>query len=189
MPSAHLGGDSFGYHRIDDEHLAIYILDVTGHGVGSALHSVSALNILKYETLLNTNFRHPHEVLNGLNQMFRMVDHNSLFITMWYIVYNFSTHELSYAGAGHPPLILFESDGKPVKISSTNIMIGVDEQFEFKSGTCKITGETELYIYTDGAYEANLPGGKMMKIDDLVSILSKSRNTRSSEIESYMPIW
>ena len=47
VPSVHLSGDSFGYHWIDDEHFAIYILDVTGHGVGAALHSVSALNTLK----------------------------------------------------------------------------------------------------------------------------------------------
>ncbi|RLD22961.1 MAG: hypothetical protein DRI70_09970, partial [Bacteroidetes bacterium] len=88
IPSARLGGDSLGYHWIDNEHLAVYMLDVTGHGVGAALHSVSALNMLKFETLVNTNFRKPHEVLNGLNQVFQMTEHQSLFITLWYMVYN-----------------------------------------------------------------------------------------------------
>ncbi|MFN7657465.1 MAG: response regulator, partial [Dolichospermum sp.] len=41
VPSAQLGGDCFDYYWIDDEHLAIYLLDVSGHGVGSALLSVS----------------------------------------------------------------------------------------------------------------------------------------------------
>jgi len=45
IPSADLGGDSFGYHPLDDQHFALYLLDVCGHGVGAALLSVSALTI------------------------------------------------------------------------------------------------------------------------------------------------
>ena len=77
VPSAKLGGDSFGYHWIDKEHLAIYMLDVTGHGVGAALHSVSALNMLKFGTLPDTDFRKPNEVLHGLNKVFQMSAHHS----------------------------------------------------------------------------------------------------------------
>ena len=47
IPSAELGGDSFGYHWLDDDHFAFYLLDVSGHGVGSALLSVSAMNALR----------------------------------------------------------------------------------------------------------------------------------------------
>ena len=46
IPSASLGGDAFGYHDLDPEHFAVYLLDVCGHGVGAALLSVSALNFL-----------------------------------------------------------------------------------------------------------------------------------------------
>ena len=183
VPSSKLGGDSFGYHWIDSEHLALYMLDVTGHGVGAALHCVSALNMLKYETLGDTDFTLPHEVLHGLNQVFQMSAHNSLFITMWYVVYNTTSRELSYAGAGHPPLIIINSKGIPEIISSENIVIGVDENTEFQSGTYKIEGKTEAYMYTDGAYEAELPDGKMLKVDDLVNFLLKHRNPLAEEIE------
>ena len=184
VPSSHLGGDSFGYHRIDNESMAIYMLDVTGHGVGSALHSVSALNFLKYETLPNTDFSLPHEVLEGLNNVFPMTDYDSLFITMWYLIFNSSTYELSYAGAGHPPLIVFPPNGIPVKIFSQNIMVGADDQTRFKSATLKIEKGTEIYIYSDGAYEANLPDGSMMSIDDLTDYLLKNRNSNSDEIDN-----
>jgi len=43
-PSYLLGGDTFGYHWLDDANFAIYLIDVSGHGVGAALHSVSVLN-------------------------------------------------------------------------------------------------------------------------------------------------
>jgi len=183
IPSAKLGGDSFGYHWIDKEHLAIYMLDVTGHGVGAALHCVSALNMLRFETLVDTDFRKPDEVLRGLNQVFQMSDHNSLFITMWYIVFNRTTRVMTYAGAGHPPLLIFNKEGLSEKISSDNMMIGVDDQIEFQSGTYRIEGKTEAYMYTDGAYEAERPDGKMLKIDDLVDFLSKHRNRSANEIE------
>lgn len=183
VPSAKLGGDSFGYHWIDKEHLAIYMLDVTGHGVGAALHCVSALNMLRFETLVDTDFRKPNEVLHGLNQVFQMSDHNSLFITMWYIVFNRTTRVMTYAGAGHPPLLIFDKEGLSEKISSDNMIIGVDHGIEFKTGTYMIEGKIEAYIYTDGAYEAELPDGKMLKIDDLVDFLSKHRNRSANEIE------
>jgi len=183
VPSTKLGGDSFGYHWIDPDHLALYMLDVTGHGVGPALQSVSALNMLKFETLADTDFRKPHEVLHGINQVFQMSAQNSLFITMWYLVYNRVSSVLTYAGAGHPPLIIFNNKGIPETISSGNIMIGVDEDIKFQSGSCKIQGKTEVYIYTDGAYEAELPDGKILDVVDLVDFLLKHRDPSAQEIE------
>ncbi len=183
VPSSKLGGDSFGYHWIDDDHLALYMLDVTGHGVGAALHCVSALNILRFETLVDTDFRKPCEVLNGLNQVFQMSDHCSLFITMWYLVYKKSAGMLTYAGAGHPPLIIFNQEGAVRNISSENVVIGVKDKVNFQEGFYPLEGNTEVYIYTDGAYEAELPDGKMLKIDDLVNFISKHRNQSVDEIE------
>ena len=46
-PSTEFGGDSFGYHWIDETHFAIYLLDVCGHGVGAALLSVAAINVIR----------------------------------------------------------------------------------------------------------------------------------------------
>lgn len=184
VPSSKLGGDSFGYHWIDDEHLALYMLDVTGHGVGAALHSVSVLNMLKFETLHNTDFRNPHEVLHGLNQVFQMTGHNSLFFTMWYIVFNSTSGTLTYAGAGHPPLIIFHEDGIQEKIYSQNTMIGIDERFEYHSDTYQIRNLTRVYMYTDGAYEVHPKDGKMMSIEDLADYLSRHQHNSSKEFDS-----
>ena len=40
VPCADLGGDTFGYHWIDDQHFALYLIDVSGHGLDSALLTV-----------------------------------------------------------------------------------------------------------------------------------------------------
>jgi len=184
VPSAHLGGDSFGYHQIDQDHFAIYILDVTGHGVGAALQSVSAFNTLRFENLINTDFRYPQQVLTGLNEVFQMSDHNNMFITMWYCVYCIRKNKLRCAGAGHPPIMIGNPGHKLKPIDSQNVMIGADQDIDFTSESFDLEGETRLYLYTDGAYEQKLQNGKMMEIEDLIAYLDKNGNNQDTEIEN-----
>ena len=67
VPSASLGGDAFGYHWLDSERLAVYLIDVSGHGVGPALLSVSIINTLRSQFLLNTDDYSPANVLDSLS--------------------------------------------------------------------------------------------------------------------------
>ncbi|MCF8131138.1 MAG: response regulator, partial [Deltaproteobacteria bacterium] len=69
IPSTALGGDSFGYHWIDGDHFAMYLLDVCGHGIGAALLSISVINALRSESLNHVDFRKPGQVLAELNQV------------------------------------------------------------------------------------------------------------------------
>src|SRR3984885_2507544 len=98
-PSTELGGDSFGYYWIDGEHFALYLLDVCGHGVGSALLSITVANTLRSGALQNTDFRRPEEVLSSLNQAFQAENQNGLYFTIWYGVYHRPTGTLRYASA------------------------------------------------------------------------------------------
>src|SRR5262249_52853256 len=72
IPSSKLGGDSFGYHWVDDDHFACYLLDVCGHGVKAALMSVSAMNVLRAQSLPGCDFRDASQVLSALNNAFLM---------------------------------------------------------------------------------------------------------------------
>ncbi len=111
FPGAQLGGDSFGYHWLDENTFAMYLLDVCGHGVGSALLSVSAFNAIRSQTLPNTDFRIPERVLAALNEAFQMEKHNNLYFTIWYGVYDCRTRELHFASGGHPPAFLISGKG------------------------------------------------------------------------------
>jgi len=183
VPSVQLGGDSFGYHWIDDEHFAIYILDVTGHGIDAALHSVSALNTLKFQNLKDTDFRNPEEVLKGLNSVFQMSEHSAKFITMWYAVYKPFKGELLCAGAGHPSLLIFKEGTIHARIPSKNIMIGVEEDYNFQSDCIEIEQNAVLYLYTDGVYEVKQADGDMMTIEDLEDFLISHQTRDGTEIQ------
>ena len=104
IPSSGLAGDTFGYHWIDDDHFAFYLLDVSGHGVGPALLSVSALNALRSQSLPATDFVDPGQVLAALNRAFQMDQQNGLYFTIWYGVYKKSTRRSITVGvATHRP--------------------------------------------------------------------------------------
>jgi len=177
IPSTSLGGDSFGYHWIDDDHLAIYLLDVCGHGVGAALLSISAINSLRSESLNDVDFHDPSEVLAGLNEVYQMEEHNDMFFTIWYGVYNRKLRELTFANGGHPPPIAIVG-GSPetvetVLLNAGGLIIGGLPGEKYEKAKIIIKESTRLYIYSDGIYEVTKPDGSMLKLDDFIKIVSE----------------
>jgi sigma-B regulation protein RsbU (phosphoserine phosphatase) len=157
VPSAELGGDSFGYHWLDQDHFVFYLLDVSGHGVGSALLSVSAMNALRSQALPQTDFRVPGQVLGALNNAFQMDQQNGLFFTIWYGVYHRPTRRLDYCGGGHPPVLLLSSpsaNGAALEmLEASGPMIGAVPDLEFKTSSIALGPFSKLYLYSDGVYE------------------------------------
>ena len=88
VPSTQLAGDMFGYHWLDTDHLAIYLLDVSGHGVGSALLAVSAANVLSAGGAAGHRLPRPRRrCMTKLNDMFQMERQDGKYFTIWYGVY------------------------------------------------------------------------------------------------------
>ena len=164
-PSSELAGDSFGYHWIDAEHFAVYLLDVCGHGVGACLLSVSAIHVLRSGSLPEVDFRNPGEVLTALNNAFPMEKQNNLYFTLWYGVYHAPSRTLSYASGGHPPALLLEKDGagafQSKRLSSHGMIIGVMEDMHFITQSCCISSDARLFVICDGCYEIRNASGEM----------------------------
>jgi sigma-B regulation protein RsbU (phosphoserine phosphatase) len=164
-PSSELAGDSFGYHWIDDEHFAAYLLDVCGHGVGACLLSVSAINVLRSGSLPGVDLRNPGEVLAALNNAFPMEKQNNLYFTLWYGVYHAPSRTLSFASGGHPPALLLEPTTSGAfqsrRLSSNDMIIGVMEDTPFSTQNCTILPGARLYVLCDGCYEIRNASGEM----------------------------
>jgi sigma-B regulation protein RsbU (phosphoserine phosphatase) len=172
VPSAALGGDAFGYHWLDDDAFVIYLLDVSGHGVGAALLSVSVLNILRMGMLRQTDFTDPGEVLVRLSETFRMQDHGGRFFTIWYGVYRPSRRELRWAGGGHPPALLFAPQEGPRLLESTGTIPGVQPGYVYPTGTVRCPAGTRLLVYSDGLYELRLKDGRVLGLPDMLTELT-----------------
>lgn len=153
IPSEQLGGDSFGYHWLDERYLAIYILDVCGHGVRPALLSCTVNSVLKEQTLNQVDYSKPVEVLKELNQKFRMEDHRDMFFTAWYGVYDKENKTLNYSSGGHPPALIYRKNSELIELSTPGLVIGAMSDSQFAEKTEVIQSGDQLFIYTDGVYE------------------------------------
>lgn len=177
IPSTSLGGDAFGYHMIGDDHYAIYIIDVSGHGVGAALLSVSVINVLRSHSLPKTDFKKPDQVLNALNLTFPSEINKDMFFTMWYGVYNKANRNLIYASGGHPPAILIGSNGSnslDLKLLKTpNYVIGGLPDSVYSKAEYSIRENDKLYIYSDGVYEVETNDGSMWRFKDFQRYMRK----------------
>jgi len=171
LPSSTLGGDSLGYHWIDDDHFAIYLLDVCGHGVGSALLSVSAMNILRTQTLPAADFLAPASVLSALNKTFPMEENNGMYFTIWYGVLQVSTGRLLYSAAGHPPAVLVRPDQEMETLGAPGLPIGCYEEAKFEVREGLFAAGSHLYVFSDGIYEVRLPDNSMGTYDEFIQNL------------------
>tara|TARA_B100000965_G_scaffold406045_1_gene442855 strand:- start:329 stop:1555 length:1227 start_codon:yes stop_codon:yes gene_type:complete len=187
ITSTTLGGDAFGYHWMDDDHFAIYLLDVCGHGVGAALLSVSAMNVLRAQTLPGVEFRDPVSVLAGLNKAFDMEKQNQMYFTIWYGVYDKSTRELKYSVGGHPPAILVPKQGNSYqKLKTQGMLIGAmpDENL-FEGASVQVNQGDRLYIFSDGVYEVLRKGSEeMLQLEPFAEALVPSAERGQRKIDA-----
>jgi sigma-B regulation protein RsbU (phosphoserine phosphatase) len=185
VPSTQLGGDMFGYHWLDAEHLAIYLLDVSGHGVGSSLLAVSAANVLTSQALSNTDFRNPGMVLSRLNDVFQMEKQDGKYFTIWYGVYRLGDRSLAYCNAAHPSPLLWSgvssSDAALSTLDSTDPLIGMcPPGTPFETRSISLGSYAFLLVYSDGAFEIETPEGVMWKHQEFVQFASTlTRDERS----------
>ena len=184
FPSAQLGGDCFGYHWIDEDAFAMYLLDVCGHGVGSALLSVSAFNAIRSQTLPQTDFRVPEQVLSALNTAFLMEEHNNLYFTIWYGVFNRRTRQLRYASGGHPPAFLLSAAGTLTPLITSNFFIGGLPDSTYEGASIDVPDLAKLYIFSDGVYEVDRPNGAMWTLEELGQYLIQSRMDTEGDIDA-----
>lgn len=173
VPCESLGGDVFGYHWIDDDHLAMYVLDVSGHGVGPALMGVSAMNLIRSGSLEPEQVLDPTRVLQALNAAFQMSRHDGMYFTVWYGVYDRRTRELRWAGGGHPPSYLMRG-GASRRLESTTYMACIADEYDAPTERVTIEPGDRLYLFSDGVYELHTKDGDIWGLEKFEALLSAS---------------
>jgi sigma-B regulation protein RsbU (phosphoserine phosphatase) len=167
-PCDKIGGDIFNMIRLDADHWAIYMLDVSGHGVPAAMVTVSVSQFMQLHTGFlvqrgagpspETKIKSPVEVMNALDLEFPFERFNNFF-TINYFILNIRNGHLCYANAGHPkPVILrkngtleeLESNGPPIGIRSLNLH---DDDITFDQEQAHISPGDKVILHTDGLVE------------------------------------
>lgn len=186
LPSQELAGDCFDYRWVDDDHLIVYLIDVSGHGIEPALLSISVHNMLRAGALPLKTLLVPDKVLAELNGRFQMDDHGEHYFTMWFGVYEASTRTLRCASAGAPPAFAFAPEGgvTPTPDLSTNCApIGMFTDTVFTSSTYPIPPGCRILLYSDGACEFDLDDGQRLSMDDFEDLTIRYASAPGSTLD------
>ena len=165
-PCAELGGDSLNVFQLDDRHVGMYVLDVSGHGVPASLLSVTLSRVLiprRDPSCLFTRadllegvgaLSSPAEVATRLNRMFPMSEEGRQYFTLIYGILDTQDRLFRYVCAGHPAPLHFAKGQQSRLGEARNLPIGLFEDVEYEEYTIEVTPGSRIYLYSDGVLEA-----------------------------------
>lgn len=158
-PSEAIGGDVFNVFPLDEHHLGIYVLDVSGHGVPAALVTVSVSQMLLPHTglvvrqngppLSGCRITGPGEVMELLDREYPMERFDSFF-SMVYLVLDIRDGAFAICNAGHMPALVFRSDGRIETLKKGGTVIGLGGMVPFEEQQEMLCRGDRLLLYTDG---------------------------------------
>ena len=162
QPCEQIGGDIFNMIRLDSSHYAFYILDVSGHGVPSALVTVSVSQMLRPDSgtvirpgSANGNGHEivpPSEVLEHLDREYP-IERFDKFFSIVYMVVDVRDGSARYSCAGHPPPLLLGADGGFARLDKGGPLIGQGSGLPFEEGIQSLKPGDRIVLTTDGVTE------------------------------------
>ena len=166
VPSLFVAGDIFNYFQLDEDNVGFYLLDVSGHGVSSAMLSFTLSKFLDVnqgdtrgvlKTWSEDEMRFMNTpadlVLSRLNKSFEMGFDVMQYFTMVYGKYNRVTREMELSLGGHPPVIIRHPDGSTEVVDLSSIPIGMFDNSEYEKATVILQPGDTVFIYSDGFCE------------------------------------
>jgi sigma-B regulation protein RsbU (phosphoserine phosphatase) len=185
-PSETLAGDLLNVFNLDADHVGMYVLDVTGHGVRAAMYSLSLHQALSpYPGPTSLLFHQsdwetheivpPAEVATELARSFPFDPRTGRYVTLLYGILRRSTREFRFVSAGHPAPILVPPVGPIRELAHPGYPIGLAPQTPYEDVSIVLDPGSRLYLYTDGLVEARSPGGEMYDLDRLLDGLERQR--------------
>jgi PAS domain S-box-containing protein len=182
-----LAGDTLNVIRLDEDHLGLYVLDVSGHGVQASLLSVTLHHWLsadpERETLRSTRpdsraeagIVHPHVVAQELNQHFPMDPDTNQYFTILYGILTLSSGEFRYVTAGHPPLVHMPSNKAAYQVTGLSSPIGFFPQTRYETKTLSLEPGDRLFLFSDGLSETWNESEVLFGSDRLLAAIEATR--------------
>ena len=152
IPAKEVGGDFYDIYHLEDGRLGIVIADVSGKGIPAALFMMVCRTLLKGIAI---GMESPAEALTEANALLLAENQASMFVTVFYGVFDPRTGALTYANAGHDPPVLRRTDGSTEALPFTGgVPLGIVDDMKFEERTSALYPGDFAFLYTDGVTEA-----------------------------------
>lgn len=203
-PCTELAGDMLNVLRLDENHVGIYMLDVSGHGVQAALMAVTACRYLsshqdassvlweRPDGASDYRLRSPAAAAEQLNARFVAQSLTEQFFTLIYGILDQRTGEFRYTVAGHPPPVHVTACGRSVLLFGEGLPIGIAET-TYDEHTIQLASDDRLVFYSDGVTEcmnvADEVFGNARLLHSLHRDAEQSLDATLSNILSHIQAW
>lgn len=180
LPCELIGGDILNVFLLDENHIGCYVLDVSGHGVPSALVTVSVSQALR-PSLPFAAVVPPREICTALDCEYPF-ERFTNFFTIVYMVINFREGYCVYTNAGHPPPVLVHRDGSIELLSKGGPVIGLGGMLAFEEERKELQKGDKIILYTDGVLEHRNSQGEFYGKERLYAKLKELKDRPTGEI-------
>jgi len=165
-PCDELAGDTLNVVPLDDTHVGLYVVDVSGHGVPASLLSVTLNRWLSPTRDHSVLFRpepksedgfsiaSPVQVAEKLNGLFPMDIESHQYFTIFYGILDVETRLFRYVSAGHPAPIYLPSGDKARFLPADGFPVGFLPDAGFEEHAVTLSRGDRLFVYSDGVVEA-----------------------------------
>lgn len=170
LPMSGMAGDLLQVTPLGENKVGVFMCDVMGHGVRSALIVSMLRGLMEKE---KGNAKSPEVFLRGLNEGLSAILKRAgitMFATAFYAVIDIDELTFDFANAGHPSPILI-TDRKVTRFSdaidNTGPALGLLSGFEYECGRMNLADVDRVFLFTDGIYETENVEGFEFGVDGL----------------------
>ena len=168
VPARGVGGDFYDIVQLDSGRIGLAIADVSDKGVPASLFMMASRTLLK-GAAIGTGA--PGKVLEEVNDLLEQENDASMFVTVFYSIFDPKSGLLSYANGGHNPPLLVHADGSSELLPQTGGMaLGVMPELPYKEDSVHLTPGDVVVFYTDGVTEAENEESEAFEVERLQAI-------------------
>ncbi|WP_227396542.1 PP2C family protein-serine/threonine phosphatase [Jeotgalibacillus aurantiacus] len=170
VPAKQMNGDYFHFVHDGDHSVNVAIADVIGKGIPAAL----CMSMIKYAMDSLPEYRKdPSAVLESLNRVVEQNVDDSMFITMFYGMYELRGHILHFASAGHEPGFFYQHKEKRfLDLEAKGLLLGVDKDAKYRRYEQQVEIGDMIILMSDGVTECRTDEG-FIERDTLVSFINE----------------
>ncbi|MEO1927025.1 MAG: transporter substrate-binding domain-containing protein [Gammaproteobacteria bacterium] len=167
-PSSELGGDFWKLDSIDENRVAVLMVDFVGHGINAALNTFRLHALLESEATTNTE---PAVFLENLNNRLSPLLPSGQYATMFYGVIDRNLDILTYAGAATPnPLIFMPGEDEPLIGIGEGLPIGMFDGSTYEDREIPFPKGSSILLYSDAVTEGKTKSGVRLEEKGLVEL-------------------
>ena len=175
-----VGGDFYDFFPIDDHRMGFTIADVSGKGVPAAIFMAVSRTLIKATGLQD---KPTNECMSTVNDILCDESVGSMFVTVFYGIYDLQTGQITFTNAGHNPPYILKADGQVEVVKSPcNLVLGAVPDMPFSCDTMKLEPGDTLYMFTDGVTEAENKNHDQFGESRLEEALAECKGTDSKHI-------